>query len=147
MKYFLKLYKFSFLGLLLFTLTACPPDDEIVKPIPFEEEFYLSFSKIKNLEEELTIKFSAVIGDSRCPRGVECISAGEVTLFFDLNKSGKLVKSFGLTFSENQNNPNRSNKKEIEGYLIEMIEVNPYPQSTVPMGAELYEAVLKVSKL
>jgi len=135
------------LGVFLFILTACSPEDEIIKPTPFGEEFFLSFAKTENIEDGVDLKFSAVIGDSRCPRNVECISAGEVTLFFDLNKSGKLLKSFGLTFSENQNNPDRSQKKEIEGYLIELIEVNPYPQSTVPMGAELYEAVLKVSKL
>lgn len=147
MKYFLKLCKFSFFGLLLFTLAACQPDDEISKPIPFGEEFYLSFAKTKSLEEEITIQFSAVIGDSRCPRGAECISEGDVTLFFDLNKSGKLLKSFGLTFGENQNTTDRPRKKEIAGYLVEIIDVNPYPQSTVPMGAEIYEAVLKISKL
>jgi hypothetical protein len=147
MKYFLKVYKFLFLGIFLFVLTACPQDEEIIKPTPFGEEFYLSFAKTKQLEEEISIKFSTVIGDSRCPRNVECISAGEVTLFFDLFKAEKNIESFSLTFGEGQNDPNRPRKKEIQGYLIEMIEVNPYPQSTSPMGEELYEVVLKVSKL
>ena len=147
MEFFLKIYKFFLLGILLFTLTACPPEDEIPKSTTFGEEFYLNFAKTKQLEEEISIKFSTVIGDSRCPRNVECFSAGEVTLFFDLFKAEKNIESFSLTFGEGQNNPNRPRKKEIQGYLIEMIEVNPYPQSTTPMGDELYEAVLKVSKL
>ena len=143
----MKSYKYLLLLSLIFTLTACSSSDEVVERTPFGEEFFLGFGRTENLVDNIDINFFSVIGDSRCPRGMVCISEGEVTLLFDFIKDGKSLENFSLTLGFDQNNPDRQPQKEVQGYLIEMIQVNPYPESAVPMGQELYEAVLKISKL
>ena len=42
--------------------------------------------------ENFKIEFIEVIQDSRCPKGVNCVWAGEVLIFVDLYKDGKKEK-------------------------------------------------------
>lgn len=151
MKTFLKKDKLvkliSSVTVFLLILGACNSNDEVETLTPFDEEFFLGFGRTEHLIEGIDINFFSVVGDSRCPTSVECISEGQVTLFFDFIKDGTSLERFTLSMGFNPLEPDRQPKIEVQGYLIEMIQVNPYPQSTVPMGEEVYEAVLKMSKL
>jgi len=85
--------------LLLFGAGCNPPGDNTHA---LGEEFVLPIGKTALIEDEqLAIKFVQVIGDSRCPTGVECIWQGEVSckLQITYHKSlvTKVITQTGLT--------------------------------------------------
>ncbi len=43
--------------------------------------------------DNYTVKFSEVITDSRCPKGVTCVWAGEVVFELEVIKDGKLIST------------------------------------------------------
>lgn len=67
----------------------------------------------------------SVFNDSRCPQGVDCIWAGEVSAIVEIYKDKKLVEEKTLTF----NSKNREqNNKWFENYFpkkIKMVSVMP----------------------
>jgi hypothetical protein len=72
-----------------------------------------------------------VINDSRCPEGVTCIWAGEVSATIEVYKDKKLVEEKDVLF----NSANRlENIKWFENYFskkIKGIGVMPYPKEGV----------------
>jgi hypothetical protein len=77
------------------------------------------------------LRLKAVINDSRCPEGVTCIWAGEVSATIEVYKDKKLVEEKDIIF----NATNRvENIKWFENYLskkIKGIGVMPYPKDGV----------------
>lgn len=77
------------------------------------------------------LRLKAVIDDSRCPEGVTCIWAGEVSATIEVYKDKKLVEEKDITF----NATNRlENIKWFEKYLskkIKGIGLMPYPKDGV----------------
>lgn len=77
------------------------------------------------------LRLKAVIDDSRCPEGVTCIWAGEVSATIEVYKDKKLVEEKNITFTAT----NRlENIKWFEKYLskkIKGIGVMPYPKDGV----------------
>lgn len=89
--------------------------------------------------ENLKIKFLDVTGDSRCPIGVTCIWAGEVSAVIQLGDDS----SANLTIVEpghgGQSNQTYSN------YLFSF-HVEPYPEAGKPIAQEDYRLLLTVDK-
>jgi len=77
------------------------------------------------------LRLKAVINDSRCPEGVTCIWAGEVSATIEVYNDKKLVEEKDVTF----NATNRlENLKWFENYSskkIKCIGVMPYPKDVV----------------
>ena len=73
----------------------------------------------------------AISNDSRCPEGVTCIWAGEVTAVVSVYKDSKLIEDSTLVFSMKNE---EDNKKWLASYLsdkqkkIKSISVLPYPK-------------------
>ena len=73
----------------------------------------------------------AISNDSRCPEGVTCIWAGEVTAVVSVYKDSKLIEDSTLVFSMKNE---EDNKKWLASYLsekqkkIKSIRVLPYPK-------------------
>lgn len=73
------------------------------------------------------IKFKEVISDSRCPKDVSCVRAGEGKALIEIYKKGILDSKKEVTFS--------SIKKQLEIVNTQFLKVNamllqPYPEST-----------------
>lgn len=77
------------------------------------------------------LKLNSVFDDSRCPEGVQCIWAGEVSVTIDVYQDKKFLESKTLTF----NSKNREgNLKWFETYYskkIKGIGVLPAPKDGV----------------
>ena len=73
----------------------------------------------------------AIVSDSRCPEGVTCIWAGEVSAVVSVYKDSKLIEDTTLVFSMKNE---EDNKKWFSKYLpekqknIKNIGVVPYPK-------------------
>ncbi|SFE49807.1 hypothetical protein [Flavobacterium xueshanense] len=90
----------------------------------------------------------AIATDSRCPEGVTCIWAGEVTAVVSVYKDSKLIKDTTLVFSMKNE---EDNKKWFATYLpakqknIKSIRLLPYPKEGTKINPEEYH--LKIGYL
>lgn len=65
------------IGLVLFGVGCNPPEDNTPG---LGDKFVLPIGQTASIEDEpITIKFVQIIGDSRCPTGVQCVWQGEVS--------------------------------------------------------------------
>ncbi|MFV8365649.1 hypothetical protein [Flavobacterium sp. XS1P27] len=83
----------------------------------------------------------AIVSDSRCPEGVTCIWAGEVTAVVSVYKDSKLVEDHTMVFSMKNE---QENKQWFAKYLpekqkkIKSISVFPYPKEGVKINPKNY---------
>ena len=89
---------------------------------------------------KLTIKLVSV-EDSRCPRDVNCVWAGNAKAVFKISSS----KGKSQTFNLNTNLEARAVK--FEGYEIKLGEVTPYPRSSIEIKQNEYAVTFVVTKL
>ena len=90
--------------------------------------------------DKLKIKFVSV-EDSRCPKDVDCIWAGNAKVTIKVtNRKGE-----SQTFDLNSNLEPKSVK--FEGYEITLGSVEPYPKANAPTGPTGYTASFTVTKL
>ena len=92
--------------------------------------------------EKLQIKFSEVINDSRCPNGVICIWAGEVSCLVEITHA-EAVYPVVLTQPGLTGDPAQ---KTFQEYQL-TFRVEPYPESGGPIPPENYRLRLTVSQL
>lgn len=82
-----------------------------------------------------------VVSDSRCPEGVTCIWAGEVSAVVSVYKDSKWIEDMTLVFSMKNE---EDNKKWFSKYLpekqkkIKSIGVVPYPKEGSKINLEEY---------
>lgn len=91
--------------------------------------------------ESMEIKFISVTEDSRCPTGVECIQAGQVSCDVEITKDGSksrvLLTQTGLTDGPGE--------YIYQGYRI-VFEVSPYPEAGKEIAKSDYLLWLTVNK-
>ncbi|OYD91885.1 hypothetical protein CDG76_24875 [Nostoc sp. 'Peltigera membranacea cyanobiont' 210A] len=110
----------------------------------FNTPFYLKYGKTAYLPtENIEIKFSKVIQDSRCPSDVTCIWQGQVIIGLDIIKNGKQVSTLMLTLV-----PGRDALpiQFLDKYSVTLIGVSPYPNSKKTIVLKDYIAKIVVSK-
>jgi len=89
--------------------------------------------------EGLKIRFLEITADSRCPTGVTCIWAGEVSSLVEIDFRDS-------TLSRVLTAPGSSpGKADFENYEI-VFEVQPYPEAGKQIGKEDYRLSLEVNK-
>jgi hypothetical protein len=107
-------------------------------------DFYLKYGQIAYLPtENLEIKFSKIIEDSRCPAKVTCIWQGQVIVELDIIKNGKKVSTLMLTLiSGNDVSPIQF----LGQYTVTLKEVLSYPKNGTNILSEDYIAKIVVAK-
>ena len=121
-------------------LAACvspsdPPHAEEAEPV---EPFELQVGQERQAGEALTVRFAAVIGDSRCPSDVTCIWAGDAEIEVVLSK-GDGQQSLRLHTHGGDRYPRSA---RAFGYSLELQKLEPYPVSTRELAPEDYVATL-----
>lgn len=87
-----------------------------------------------------TIKFDKIAADSRCPKGVECITAGKADVVLTLTKSGE-SKTITLPFIL----PNGTeNVTDFNGHTVRIMGVAPIKFKDKEIEPEEYSVVLNV---
>ncbi|WP_020567141.1 hypothetical protein [Neolewinella persica] len=72
----------------------------------------------------MEITFVEVLSDNRCPRGVNCIQAGEAVVSIRINENTPQRITIG-------NDPKAIARLPIEGGALEMLDLSPYPEDGV----------------
>ncbi len=104
------------------------------------QEISLRLNKqAKASRSNLTIKFVAV-EDSRCPKDVECVWAGNAKVTIKVtNRRGQ-----SQTFELNTNMEKKSAK--FDGYEIKLGTVTPYPRSNIRINQYGYTASFTITR-
>ena len=89
-----------------------------------------------------SIKFGKVVSDSRCPKKVTCVWAGEVKIQMEFYENGefkgeKIVSGANATIAEYFN---------VGAINISGFSVSPYPELNYTISPEEYSLYLKVSE-
>ena len=127
--------------LLLITLTGFAQDPIVDRSVSLDEEFTLRNGQQVTIEgQKLTLKFSSLIHDSRCPTSVTCAWAGNGAIVVEVSrKKKKAVQAMLNTLLEPK-------QVEYKGYTVRLVALNPYPKTPGQIDPSEYEAVLIVSK-
>ena len=125
-------------GFLIFiALTGC---DDIISTDVNEEFFIGPGQKAEIRESGLEITFNKVIEDSRCPKGVECVWAGNGKVEISIHFPGEDPRIMEI-------NTNLEPKEVMAGkYRIRILELQPYPEKDQQIPPEDYRIKLIVEK-
>lgn len=81
----------------------------------------------------ISLKFSEVLEDSRCPKYTTCIWAGRAIIHLEITHKDGRIEDKSIIIGATQGD--ESSDKTIyrtEGYFIEAVNVNPYPEEGAP---------------
>jgi len=117
--------------------TGC---DDIINADINEEFFIGPGQKAEIRDSGLEITFNRVIEDSRCPKGVECVWAGNGKVEISIHFPGEEDLLQDL-------NTNLEPKEKMAGkYKIRLVELQPYPEKSQEILPEKYRLKLIVEK-
>lgn len=123
-------------------LVACDDDPTSVTPaldkeIPVEVDERVLFD-----EEGFAIHFREVVNDSRCPKGLTCVWAGNAKIRIEVESllRSAPTRTFELnTYLEPQ-------QASYAGYTIHLISLAPYPHVDKDIEPGAYEVTLKITR-
>ena len=132
----------AFLAAIGLALVACGQGSSPVEPRQSENAgraltVLLAVGQSAAFGHSGVLTFERVTGDSRCPTGATCPSAGEVTLAMSL-ESGSAKHPFTLS--------DRANAVAFERFLVELVSIEPYPEASAPIGESDYRALIRVTQ-
>src|SRR4030095_4342211 len=136
------------LFLLLLLLMNCPGDDSnqtskhaTARQARLNQEFIMRVGEdVVFKGEGLKLRFVSVLEDSRCPKGEQCISAGNGKIELQLKRSQKPPITMELnTLSGNQ-------EAIYDGYDVKLVGLEPYPKLGSRIKPTDYVAALVVRK-
>lgn len=107
--------------------TASPVPSPTPVPVPapsapaLNTDFKLKFQQTVRLDETLNLTFIAVVQDSRCPAGVLCIRAGDVTVRLQTQTGKDAPQPLELTFGATDD----KRKAQLGAYNLSLQAVDP----------------------
>jgi len=97
---------------------------ESLNYVELNKEFSLKINQNAFIRSEF-IKIKLIdISDSRCPKGVQCVWAGEARAEINILKNNQDVGTFNLTLGSGRNDESTIN---FDKYSVKLTAVEPYP--------------------
>ncbi|MDO8366696.1 MAG: hypothetical protein Q7T20_07870 [Saprospiraceae bacterium] len=129
-------------SLLLISL-GCPKPALPAVQFSFDQPFSLQVGQTGDSSDiqGFTIKFEKVAADSRCPQGVECITAGKADVVLTLTKAGEsqtVTLPFTMTYGT-------SNVTDFKGHTLRVLGVSPIKIKDKEIKPEEYNIMLSVA--
>lgn len=87
----------------------------------------------------VSLLFTGVAGDSRCPADALCILGGSATV--RLQAAGAAGARQDITFETGNLQPAR-----YDGLTVELVQLAPYPFSSSPIKPEDYRATIRITR-
>lgn len=95
--------------------------------------------------ENIDIEFVELVTDSRCPKSVQCIRAGEAIILVNVYENGILLEQKKLTFhATGFTNEKKNSLFSAHDIFITGLNLEPYPIGMEKPKKEDYLLVLKV---
>lgn len=96
--------------------------------------------EVRAPRSRLTVRFTELVEDSRCPKGTNCVWAGEGKIKIAVSKSGGRGQTFELSTME------RNDTASFGGYQIRLVDLRPQPGMNVRIDRTKYAATLEIKK-
>ena len=123
---------------LLLLLAGCKSP---LAPVALDEAFVLAPGERVLVEEaNFRIEFFEVTADSRCPLDAICVWAGDATVHVGLSEVGSTDRAELHT-----GDPARATVTH-RGFIIHLVDLQPYPASTRPIAPAEYRVTLRVTR-
>lgn len=123
---------------MILLLAGCASSGSLQR-VEVNQEFKLGFHETASLRStHVTIQFSSLIQDSRCPKEVQCITAGKASIELEWNAKGDRTKIELSTDSG-------ANEATYGKFKIKLIEITPYPTAGQKTDPPQYTAILMIS--
>ena len=90
---------------------------------------------------KITAKFVAVSEDSRCPKGEQCITAGNARIVLEVAVGSNAPERVELNLGRG------SSEAVVSGLEVTLLDLQPYPVSGRPIRPEDYLASLSLHRL
>lgn len=90
--------------------------------------------------ERVQVRFDRVLADSRCPRNVRCITAGEATVRVTVTKSGSAASTLDLKTTP------AGERATVSGYVLTLKDLTPVSLAGEPVPAADYRATLVLTQ-
>lgn len=96
--------------------------------------------------DDLVVRFIDVPQDSRCPDSpvIDCAWEGEAVVRVQLTTRGRILGAPLL--STHPNNGSSPNAVRLEGYLLRVIQLDPYPVDSGSIPQAEYRLMLRVER-
>ncbi|MHB0970487.1 MAG: hypothetical protein ACYC7A_08605 [Thermoanaerobaculia bacterium] len=91
----------------------------------------------------LLVRFAAVTADSRCPRSVQCVWAGDGAVRLDVTRGEESASVIVHTSGR----PDMPAEAEALGHRFKLVELAPYPETPRSIKADEYRATIVVTAL
>jgi hypothetical protein len=115
------------------------------KSVALEESFQLKVGESARIETEaLEIGFEEVSSDSRCPKGEQCVWAGDATVRIWMQKDSEARETLELHTAREE--LNERSEPSYRGYGVRLERLDPYPMSGQAISQEDYQATLQVTR-
>ena len=88
------------------------------------------------------LTFKAVTRDSRCPKGVRCIRAGEAVVVLELREGADETST--LTFDVP---PDGGASRSVRGYRIEILSLDPQAEADVEIAPRDYTSTIGIKAM
>ena len=125
--------------LLIFASIAAQPGERV---IVLDQEFKLKIGEsAKAPRDGLKVHFDSVSEDSRCPKGVTCVWAGNAKILLKVETDTEKRANVELN-----TNINPKTSRYLE-YELSLKELKPYPESNATIKSSDYEVTLTVRKV
>lgn len=96
--------------------------------------------EVRAPKSRLTIRFTELVEDSRCPKGTNCVWAGEGKIKVLVSRNGGKGQVFELSTME------RSNTASFVGYQLRLVDLKPQPAANVRINRTSYMASIEIKK-
>ncbi|HSU25014.1 MAG TPA: hypothetical protein VLI65_03435 [Pyrinomonadaceae bacterium] len=127
-------------ALMLLLIPLLVPNFVLAKPQAIEVVRVRVGSEVKTSKSGLAIRFVELIEDSRCPKGTNCVWAGEGRIKISVRAEGRKVQTFELATTEGKN------KIAFDGYELRFVELAPRPAANIRIDRTKYTATFEVGK-
>ena len=105
-------------------------------------ELAVKFGKHKkDAKSKVSVKFLALVEDSRCPEGVNCVWAGNAKVSLKVRRSNGAWKTVEL------NTGLGAQSVTFEGYELKLSSLTPSPKAGAPMDRRRYVIKVSIKKL
>lgn len=119
---------------------------------PSMDEKLPTFKKVKlgqsvYVSKTTKIIFRELVSDSRCPKGVQCITAGEAVVRLQLvDDVTDFSKAYISTIKFGAEGVSEQNEMPYLNLLITAMSLSPYPEAGKEINPSNYEVTLKVEQ-
>lgn len=95
--------------------------------------------------EDVSIKFIDVISDSRCPKNVQCIWAGEAKILVAISKAGQFIEKKEIIFSGATINEKDHLLYTSKDLRILALGIKPYPETPDKISNAGYNLEIQIN--